>query len=124
VIAATLAAGLAFLTPAPALSAPPVAHSASTAVGLGMREWSITTYRTKVKPGTVRFNVTNRGEDAHNLQVVGPHAFASKVSSDAPPAGGHARLTVKLTRPGTYTLLCEKPGHEKLGMRAKLKVVR
>lgn len=124
--AALLAGG--HLSPVMAASDDPrghvVAASSSTAVGLGMREWSITTYRTKVKAGTVRFLVTNRGEDAHNLRVRGPNGYRSRISDDAASGGGHATLTTRLKRPGRYVLVCVKPGHERLGMRATIKVVK
>lgn len=106
---------------------PPARPSArvarTTAVGLGMREWAITVYRPKVPVGTVRFLVTNRGEDVHDLRVRGPHGYRSAVSADAAPAGGRITLRTHLRRPGRYLLLCVKPGHEKLGMRATLRVV-
>jgi len=117
------------LSPVMAASGDPGGHvvaasSPSTAVGLGMREWSITTYRTKVKAGTVRFLVTNRGEDAHNLRVRGPNGYRSRISDDAASGGGHATLTTRLKRPGRYVLVCVKPGHERLGMRATIKVTK
>lgn len=128
---AALVAGLALAAGPATAHEPPAAAMArgaeaarGAAVGLGLREWAITVYRPKVPPGVVRFNMTNRGEDGHNLEVRGPHGFRSRVSADAAPGGGHATLTVRLRRRGTYRLLCEKPGHAKLGMRATLRVVR
>jgi plastocyanin len=101
----------------------PRAHRASVAVGVAEREWHISSYRAKVKPGTIRFNVTNFGEDAHNLQVVGPGGYRSPVSPDL---RSHERytLTVSLRRQGVYRLLCTKPGHIKNGMRASIRVKR
>lgn len=95
---------------------------APTAVGIGMREFALTVYRPSVAPGPVRFNVTNRGEDAHNLQVFGPRGYRSPVSPDMKGLGGRATLEVRLKQRGTYRLLCVKPGHPGLGMRATLKV--
>jgi plastocyanin len=95
----------------------------ATAIGLGMREYRITVYRPKVKIGTAKFLITNRGEDAHNLRVKGPGGYRSSLSADAAPAGGHATLRARLRRAGTYVLYCAKPGHAKLGMRATLRVV-
>jgi len=128
VVGAALLAG-GHLSPVIAASGDPrggvaAAASSSTAVGLGMREWSITTYRTKVRAGTVRFLVTNRGEDAHNLRVRGPNGYRSRISEDAASGGGHATLTTRLKRPGRYVLVCVKPGHERLGMRATIKVIK
>jgi plastocyanin len=99
------------------------AHRASVAVGVAEREWGISSYRSRVRPGRVRFNVTNFGEDVHNLQVAGPGGFRSPVTPDL---RAHERytLTVTLRRQGVYRLLCTKPGHIKLGMRATIRVRR
>ena len=97
--------------------------SASTAVGVGEREWRLYPYRTRVKPGTVRFNVTNLGEDAHNLQVRGPHGYRSSVTPDI-GSGRDFTLTAHLRRPGIYTLICTKPGHAAKGMKARFVVRR
>jgi uncharacterized cupredoxin-like copper-binding protein len=116
-----LAALAALLLALPAGVAGARAHSASTAVGVGEREWRVYPYRTKVKPGTVRFNINNLGEDVHNLQVRGPHGYRSKVSPDV-RSGDTYTLTVHLRRPGNYTLICTKPGHSAKGMTARLRV--
>ena len=99
------------------------AHSASTAVGVGEREWRVYPYRTKVKPGTVRFNINNLGEDVHNLQVRGPHGYRSKVTPDIRSGQGYT-LVAHLRRPGRYTLICTKPGHAGKGMKAGFTVGR
>jgi plastocyanin len=98
-----------------------VAHKSSVAVGVAEREWGISSYRAKVRPGGVRFNVTNFGEDAHNLQVVGPHGYRSAVTPDI-KAHQHYSLTLTLRRPGVYRLVCTKPGHAQRGMRTALRV--
>ena len=99
------------------------AHRSSVAVGVAEREWGISTYRGKVKPGAVRFNVTNFGEDAHNLEVVGPGGFRSAVTPDI-RAHDHTTLSVTLRRQGVYRLICTKPGHIKRGMKASIRVKR
>jgi plastocyanin len=100
------------------------AHSgASTAVGVGEREYRVYPYRTRVKPGTVRFNISNLGEDAHNLQVRGPHGYRSSVTPDI-GSGRDFTLTAHLRRAGTYTLICTKPGHAAKGMKARFVVRR
>jgi plastocyanin len=101
----------------------PIAHRSSVAVGVAEREWGISSYRAKVKPGTVRFNVTNFGEDAHNLEVLGPGGFRSPVTPDI-RAHEHATLRLKLRRPGVYRLICTKPGHIQRGMKASIRVAR
>jgi hypothetical protein len=95
---------------------------AATPVGLGMREYRISVYRPSVPAGRVTFNITNFGEDAHNLQVVGPGGYRSAVSRDVEPFGGRLRFATRLRRAGRYRLLCVKPGHLARGMQASLRV--
>ena len=94
----------------------------STSVGLGMREYRFSVYRPTVHAGRVTFNMTNFGEDAHNLRITGPGGYRSAVSPDV-EAGERARFAVTLRRAGIYRLVCLKPGHAAKGMRATLRVV-
>jgi plastocyanin len=96
----------------------------TTPVGLGMREYRFSVYRSSVHAGRVAFNVTNFGEDAHNVRLSGPGGYRSAISRDVSPGGGHLRFTVNLRRAGTYRLVCLKPGHAEKGMKATLRVVR
>jgi hypothetical protein len=105
-------AALALLGPAPP----------ATPVGVGLREWRVSVYRARVPAGRVRLNVTNFGEDAHNLVVAGPRGHRGRVSADVAPGGGRLTLRLRLRRPGVYRLLCVKPGHLARGMRATLRV--
>ena len=120
--AATLATALLCLAAAaPAGEAAP--RSRATTVGVGLREWSVALYRPQVRGGTVAFKLTNRGEDAHDLQLRGPGGYRSRVSPVV-PAGGRGELRAYLARPGLYRVICTLPGHERLGMRALLRVTR
>lgn len=92
-----------------------------TNVGVGVREWRISSYVPEVARGTVAFNVHNYGEDGHDLRVRGPRRFRSAVLPEV-PAGGNGRLVVKLPRRGRYVLVCTLPGHEAQGMRAIIRV--
>ncbi len=94
--------------------------SAVTSVGVSEREWHLNPYARVVAHGTVRFAVHNFGEDAHDLQVVGPRGYRSAVTPDIAP-GENGSLTVHLRR-GRYRLLCVKPGHVAKGMRATIRV--
>ena len=94
----------------------------ATPVGLGMREYRYSVYRSSVHAGTVAFNMTNFGEDAHNLRLTGPGGYRSAVSPDV-AAGDRRRFTVTLRRAGLYRLVCLKPGHAAKGMKATLRVV-
>jgi plastocyanin len=96
----------------------------ATPVGLGMREYRFSVYRPTVHAGRIAFNMTNFGEDPHNLRVSGPHGYRSAVSPEVEPFGGRVRFTVNLRRAGTYRLVCQLPGHAAKGMKATLRVVR
>ena len=95
-----------------------------TPVGLGMREYRFSLYRQTVHAGRIAFNMTNFGEDKHNLRLSGPHGYRSSVSPEVAPFGGRVRFTVNLLRPGTYRLVCLEPGHAAKGMKATLRVTR
>jgi plastocyanin len=104
------------------LAAPAAAKAPTTAVGVAEREFRISPYRTTVKPGTVKFNVHNFGEDTHNLVVRGPKGYKA-TGADVEP-GNNTSITVNLRRTGTYTLLCTKANHAQLGMKVRFKVKR
>jgi plastocyanin len=116
---------LAFLLGAVVLAAPVAAPAAArapvTAVGVSEREFSLSLYRRAVAAGTVRFNVTNFGEDVHNLVARGPGGVRLPASADI-GAGDRVSVTWRLRRPGRWVLLCTKAGHARLGMRAVLVV--
>ena len=93
-----------------------------TAVGVGEREFTITPYRKSVPRGLVRFNVTNFGEDGHNLAVY--RAEDGKLLAESPEIRAEKQYTLRVTlkRPGTYRLYCTIPGHKRLGMKSKISV--
>jgi plastocyanin len=98
----------------------------TTAVGVGLREYRIALYRSRVLPGRVRFNMENLGEDAHDLRVIGPSGSASAVrgTSAVVKAGGRGVFTVTLKRRGLYRMVCTLGDHEAQGMVARMRVVR
>jgi plastocyanin len=103
-----------------ALAAPAAAKAPATAIGVSEREYRISPYRTTVAPGSIKFNIHNFGEDTHNLVVLGPKGFVAvgpDVDSDQ-----NASFTVKLKKAGTYTLICTRADHAKLGMKTRFKV--
>jgi plastocyanin len=102
--------------------AEPSARSASTAIGIEEDEYTITAYRRVVKPGVVRFNIENIGEDAHNLVVIGPRGHVAS-SSEVKP-GDFYTLRARLRRTGTYHLLCTQADHLQRGMTTRIRVRR
>ena len=103
--------------------ASPSARPASTAVGVGEREFRISVYRPVVAPGALRLNVTNRGEDVHDLVVLDRRGRRMAASGEI-GAGARATIRVTLRRSGTYRLVCTRDDHAARGMRANLRVVR
>jgi plastocyanin len=118
ILLAAVAAALAWAAGA---GAAPSAHRASTAVGVGEREFRISVYRPVVAPGALRLNVTNRGEDVHDLGVLDGRGRQLATSGEI-GAGARATIRVTLRRTGTYRLLCTRNDHAARGMRARLRV--
>jgi plastocyanin len=114
---------LALAAAAAAAPAPASPRRAGTAVGVAEREFRISLYRRTVRPGLVRLNVRNLGEDAHNVVVRSRRGRTLATSEDI-RAGRTATLTVRLRRPGVYRLLCTKADHTARGMVARLRVRR
>ena len=94
-----------------------------TAVGVSEREFRISAYRPVVPPGGVKLNVTNFGEDVHDLVVLSPRGRQVGTTGEI-GAGGRAVLRVKLTKPGVYRLLCSQADHASRGMSTRLRVRR
>ncbi len=117
-----LAAGLlALAILAPAAAPTRAGPLRDTAVGVGEREFTVTPYRRTVPRGVVRFNVTNFGEDGHDLTVVDSDGRTLAQSPEI-RAGARYTLRVKLKRPGVYRLVCTIADHAARGMRAKVRV--
>jgi len=97
----------------------PVADARTTAVGVGLREFQLSPYRDAVRTGRVKFNVTNFGQDAHDLAV----RRRGRTYGRTPEirAGERAVLRLRL-KPGRYRLICTIADHAELGMRARLRV--
>ena len=83
-------------------------------------EYKLTPSSLKVaKPGTVTFQVTNAGSIGHALEVEG-NGVEEKTSTISP--GSSAKLTVNLSKNGTYEVYCPIDDHRAMGMQAKLVV--
>ena len=65
----------------------------------------------------VMVNVVNAGAAVHSFVVEG-----QPIDSGQLPGGGTATVTINLP-PGTYTYICDVPGHKELGMVGTLTVV-
>lgn len=69
------------------------------------------------KPGPVTVDMPNQSPIQHNIAITGP------VSGKGPIVGKGGTSSFKVTlKPGTYTFLCEVPGHAAAGMKGTLTV--
>jgi plastocyanin len=80
------------------------------------KEYAIALDKTQIKAGSITFNVKNVGTLPHNLAIKELNKATENID-----AGKSATLTVDL-QPGTYTVICEIPGHEQLGMHVTITV--
>jgi uncharacterized cupredoxin-like copper-binding protein len=90
--------------------------SASNTINASEREWSITLTPSTVPPGTYTFSVKNDGTIEHNFVVQGQN-----IRLDGIQVGQTKTVTAPLTA-GTYTILCDIPGHAEAGMKTTLTV--
>lgn len=97
---------------------PPAGQVSSPAniINASEREWSITLTPNLVKPGTYTFNVKNDGSIEHDFVIQGLNVRAEGIQP-----GQTKRVTADL-KPGTYTVICDIPGHAEAGMKTTLTV--
>jgi plastocyanin len=96
----------------------PAADARTTNVGVGLREFRLAPVRDVVRPGYVRFYISNHGEDGHNLVVVRRGHVYGRTSEIR--SREQRTLRVRLRRPGHYRLVCTIADHEQRGMTARL----
>jgi hypothetical protein len=101
----------------------PAAARAPARMLVTAQEWSLILSRGSIPAGAVTIQLYNRGQDAHNLNVVRldshGHRIGSTQGESVTQSGGLTQATWRLA-PGRYELFCSLPGHEKRGMRAYL----
>jgi mono/diheme cytochrome c family protein len=69
------------------------------------------------KPGPVTIDMPNQSPIQHNISITGP------VTGKGPIVGHGATSSFQATlKPGTYTFLCDVPGHAAAGMKGTLTV--
>jgi len=92
-------------------------------LGIAAVEYKFTLSRPVIKSGNLILEYNNRGEDAHNLRI--RKIGAKRLAGAIPDTDSRETVTdtFKL-HPGRYRLWCALPNHARLGMKAKLKVVR
>ena len=106
---------------APAGAATGAVHR--TSVGVGLREFRVGLYRDHVRPGVVKLNLQNFGEDPHDLVV---RTLSGRIVARGPVvrSGDRQSFSVRLPRPGRFVVFCSLADHEQRGMHARLVVSR
>jgi plastocyanin len=108
--------------PPPAAASPTTAPAAassggaSTTINATEKDFAIALDNSSVPAGSVTFKIKNDGPSPHNIQIK-----ELKKASDNIDAGKTGQFTVDLPA-GTYTVICDIPGHEQLGMHTTLTV--
>ncbi|MDQ2786926.1 MAG: molybdopterin-dependent oxidoreductase, partial [Chloroflexota bacterium] len=106
--------------PVSTIGATPAANASATTggntVNVVEKDFAIALDKSSVSAGSITFAIKNDGPSPHNL------AFPdlNKVSETL-DAGKTSTLTLDL-KPGTYTYICNIPGHDLLGMKGTLTV--
>ena len=92
----------------------PVSPPAPARLGVKAYEYGFTLSRTSLNAGDTIVELSNRGEDEHNLHLQRIGGGSETVIPDtAPLTYERARFE---TEPGTYRLWCSLPSHAELGM--------
>jgi hypothetical protein len=91
------------------------------------QEHSLMLSRRRIAAGPALIQFLNRGEDPHDLRlrrIARPGVSARRtLGMPETKSGDLAELEARLPA-GRYRLWCSIPGHEQLGMHARLRVVR
>jgi uncharacterized cupredoxin-like copper-binding protein len=90
-------------------------------VDITLKEWAIEPANIEVNAGKVKFTVTNSGEFAHDVNFSIPELGDKAKVPPFKSSDGAQTLEVDLA-PGTYTMICDIPGHADHGMKGTLVV--
>lgn len=89
---------------------------ASTTINATEKDFAVALDNSSVPAGSVTFKIKNDGPSPHNISIK-----ELKKTSDNIDGGKTGQFTVNLPA-GTYTVICDIPGHEQLGMKTTLTV--
>ena len=92
--------------------------SNATTVKVKLTEWAVAPETKELTAGDIRFEAVNEGKVAHNLTVSDASGEVKKTPNFRSDDGSK-ELEVNL-KPGTYTLLCDIPGHPEAGMKTEI----
>jgi plastocyanin len=86
-----------------------------------MTEYSFTPSSLTVPNGKVVLYLVNSGGSSHDMIIRGPSG-ANVARSELISAGDSYVFTIAGIAAGSYTFICDQPGHEASGMRGTLTV--
>jgi uncharacterized cupredoxin-like copper-binding protein len=92
-----------------------------SAVAATLNEWSINLNVDQVKAGQVKFVVINAGQFQHDMVIMDSAGNQMGATPVFKKEEGPKELVVDL-KPGTYTVVCDVPGHTSQGMKLDLSV--
>ncbi len=96
--------------------------AARSAIQVTGREFRITLSRRTVKPGKLRVEFVNFGEDDHDLAISRKGTAYTRTMREIRPK--ERDVMTMTVRRGTYVFWCTLPKHKALGMRSTLRVRR
>jgi plastocyanin len=102
---------------APASSTAAGGSAGSLSIAADPSELAFTKKTLSAKAGTVQIAFTNNASFAHNFTLQ-KGTNGAQVGATPTFTGGTKTLSVKLA-PGTYTIFCSVPGHDRPGCRAR-----
>jgi uncharacterized cupredoxin-like copper-binding protein len=125
-----LAGAVALLAAIPAFAGKSSTKATTIKVSVNKTKEFAFTLSPKVAPhGTITFVISNGGNLPHDFELCTkavPSATATVCAGKKTPAlispGQVAKLTVTVSKAGTYEYLCTVPGHAAAGMKGLLKV--
>jgi uncharacterized cupredoxin-like copper-binding protein len=89
---------------------------------VSMTEFKFTPSDISVPAGKVVFFLVNDGNGTSHDMVIHDSSGKTIAKSELVSAGDSTVLTVDNIAAGTYTILCDQPGHEASGMKGTLTV--
>ena len=89
---------------------------------VSMTEFKFTPSDMSVPAGKVVFFLVNDGNGTSHDMVIQDSSGKTIAKSELVSAGDTSVLTVDNIAAGTYTILCDQPGHEASGMKGTLTV--
>lgn len=92
---------------------------AKTTITVNEKDYAISLNASTIQAGMITFKVINDGPSLHHFKISQGTTEKKLVSVDA----GKTETTDPVDlKPGTYTIICDIPGHEALGMKVTLTV--